>query len=67
MLDWALQVTHMKKIDPKKLPLAVVRTTPETYFDDVARLFRLAKLDEFFDPKVRTVMKLNISWQEYFP
>ena len=67
MLDWAFQVITVKKTDPRKLPLAVVKTTPETYFDDVARLFRLAKIDQLFDPKVRTVIKLNISWQEYFP
>ncbi|MFX1561697.1 MAG: DUF362 domain-containing protein [Promethearchaeota archaeon] len=51
----------------KNPPLAIVHTTPETYFDDVARLFRLAKFDEIMDPKRRTVIKLNISWQEYFP
>jgi uncharacterized protein (DUF362 family) len=52
---------------PKNLPLAVLKTTPKTYFDDVARLFRLARFDDIQDPRKPTVIKLNISWQEYFP
>ncbi len=51
----------------KNPPLAVVKTTPKTYFDDVSRLFRLAKFDKVMNPKKRTAIKLNISWQEYFP
>jgi len=51
----------------KNPPVAVLKTTPKTYFDDVARLFRLARFDDVMDPSRRTIIKLNISWQEYFP
>jgi uncharacterized protein (DUF362 family) len=50
-----------------KMPVAVLKTTPQTYMDDAAKLFKLAGFNRLMDPKKRTVLKINISWQEYFP
>ena len=48
-----------------KMPVAVLKTTPQTYMDDAAKLFKLAGFNRLMDPKKRTVLKINISWQKY--
>jgi uncharacterized protein (DUF362 family) len=34
---------------------------------DCERLLQLSEFDKVMDPKIQTVLKINISWQEYLP
>ena len=47
--------------------VAVVKTTPGTVLDDVARAMRLAGSRETLNPEIRTGLKINVSWQVYYP
>ena len=47
--------------------VAVVATTPDTVQDDVARAMQLAGADEFLSTENRTLLKVNISWQHWYP
>lgn len=48
-------------------PVAVLRTTPETVLDDYYRLMRLAGYQDCLPAGVDTILKINISWQVFFP
>ena len=47
--------------------VAVVATTPNTVQDDIARAMQLAGADEFLPAENRTLLKVNISWQHWYP
>jgi uncharacterized protein (DUF362 family) len=47
--------------------VAVLRVTPQTVLDDIARLCELAGLTEAFRPGAQTILKDNISWHFPFP
>nr|MDQ2731379.1 DUF362 domain-containing protein [Armatimonadota bacterium] len=47
--------------------VAVLRTTPETVLEDYGRLMRLAEYDKYLDRTRDTALKINISWQNYYP
>ena len=47
--------------------VAVVATTPETVLDDIARAMHLAGAAEVLHAGVRTQLKVNISWQHWYP
>ena len=47
--------------------VAVVYTTPETVLDDVARAMRLADYQAHLPKDISTLLKVNISWQHYYP
>ena len=47
--------------------VAVVYTTPETVLDDIARAMNLAEHQTFLPKDVATLLKINISWQHYYP
>lgn len=47
--------------------VAVLKTSPETVLDDVARVMRLAGSRETLGQGVRTGLKINVSWQVYYP
>ena len=47
--------------------VAVVRATPETVLDDVATAMRLAGYQAHLPNDVATLLKVNISWQHYYP
>ncbi len=47
--------------------VAVLRTRPETVFEDYARLLSLARADEVLDPALETALKINISWHFFYP
>jgi len=51
----------------RKMPVAVLKTSPETCINDYERLMHLAGFDKIMDPKIETILKINISWQEYLP
>ena len=47
--------------------VAVVYTTPQTVLDDVGRAMRLADYMSFLPRDAATLLKINISWQHYYP
>ena len=47
--------------------VAVLKTRPETVIEDYARLMRLAEFETFLPKGVPTILKVNISWQKYYP
>ncbi|PKB78908.1 MAG: iron-sulfur cluster-binding protein [SAR202 cluster bacterium Io17-Chloro-G9] len=47
--------------------VAVVATRPETVFDDSQRAMELAGVTEHLDTGTDTLLKINISWQHWYP
>jgi len=47
--------------------VAVLRTRPETVLDDYGRLMRLAEYDQYLPRDKDTALKINISWQKWYP
>lgn len=47
--------------------VAVVYTRPETVLDDISRAMRLAGVSDALSPSAETLLKINISWQHYYP
>ncbi|MEW5721319.1 MAG: DUF362 domain-containing protein, partial [Chloroflexota bacterium] len=58
-------------IDPKNFPgrgqVAILRTRPETVLEDYARLMRLARYADNLPKDKETLLKINISWQIWYP
>lgn len=50
-----------------KSKVAVVYTSPKTVLDDVARAMRLADYRFHLPQDLTTLLKINISWQHYYP
>ena len=57
--------------DPKEVTtkpkVAVVYTTPETVLDDIGRAMHLADYRSYLPDHLDTLLKINISWQHYYP
>jgi uncharacterized protein (DUF362 family) len=51
----------------KKSAVAVLKTTPSTVLEDYARVMRLARYTDFLPKDKTTALKINISWQKFFP
>jgi uncharacterized protein (DUF362 family) len=51
----------------KNRPVAILKTSPHTCIDDYGRLLHLANFEKTMNPKIETILKINISWQEYLP
>jgi uncharacterized protein (DUF362 family) len=47
--------------------IAVLRTTPETVLDDIARAMDLADAPRHLTAQRELLLKLNLSWTKYFP
>lgn len=47
--------------------VAVLKTKPETILEDYARLMKLAEFEKFLPRNVPTIVKVNLSWQKYYP
>ena len=47
--------------------VAVVATTPETVLEDFQRAMVLGGVNETLDPAIETLLKINISWQHWYP
>lgn len=45
----------------------MVRTRPDTILEDVGRAMRLAEYEKHLDKSAETLLKINISWQHYYP
>ncbi|OQY27091.1 MAG: iron-sulfur cluster-binding protein, partial [Anaerolineaceae bacterium 4572_5.1] len=52
---------------PGKGKVAVLKTTPETVLEDTHRLMKLAGVEEALPKDVQTGLKINISWQTWYP
>ncbi len=53
---------------PTSAPVvAVVATTPATVLEDIARAMDLAGVAEHLSPEIETLLKVNISWQHWYP
>jgi uncharacterized protein (DUF362 family) len=47
--------------------VAVVYTTPQTVLADISRAMHLAEYESFLPKDVATLLKVNLSWQHYYP
>jgi len=47
--------------------VAVIKTTPATVLDDIARLMRMVNYTEAIPREYDTILKINISWQHFYP
>ena len=47
--------------------VAVVKTTPKTIYDDIARLLDAAEYEKHVSKDVATTIKLNLSWSKFYP
>ncbi len=52
---------------PGKGKVAVLKTTPQTVLDDYEKLMELAGFEAALPPGVKTGLKINISWQTWYP
>jgi len=52
---------------PGKGIVAVLKTSPETVLEDIERLMRLAGVEQALPKDVPTGLKINISWQTWYP
>jgi uncharacterized protein (DUF362 family) len=52
---------------PGRGTVAVVRTSPETVLDDYARLMDLVGFQDILPQAHKTLLKINISWQTWYP
>jgi uncharacterized protein (DUF362 family) len=47
--------------------VAVLKTSPQTVLDDIERVMRLAGVEQALPKNVTTGLKINISWQTWYP
>ena len=52
---------------PGKGKVAVLKTSPETVLDDIEKLMKLADFEAALPKDVQTGLKINISWQTWYP
>ncbi len=52
---------------PGKGKVAVLKTTPGTVLEDYARLLSLAGLEDALPKGPETLLKINVSWQTWYP
>ena len=50
-----------------KSKVAVVFTSPESVKQDIAKAMRIAGYNECLKQDLGTILKINISWQYYYP
>ena len=50
-----------------KAKVAVLKTTSETVLEDYSRLMHLADYTKYLPREKDTALKINISWQHFFP
>ena len=55
---------HFNRTTPT---VAVVPTTPQTVLDDIGTAMRLAGYQQALPKDYATLLKINISWQHYYP
>lgn len=52
---------------PGKGKVAVLKTTPETVLDNIEELMGLAGVEKSLSKDIQTGLKINISWQTWYP
>ncbi len=52
---------------PGKGKVAVLKTSPDTVLEDIDQLIRLAEVDQALPKEIQTGLKINISWQTWYP
>ncbi len=52
---------------PGKGKVAVLKTTPNTVLEDIEKLMKLAEFESAMPKDVQTGLKINISWQTWYP
>jgi uncharacterized protein (DUF362 family) len=52
---------------PGKGKVALLRTSPDTILEDIQRLMKLAGVEAALPKGIRTGLKINISWQTWYP
>jgi uncharacterized protein (DUF362 family) len=52
---------------PGKGKVALIKTKPETVLEDIERVMKLAGFEEALPKDKRTGLKINISWQTWYP
>lgn len=52
---------------PGKGKVAVLKTSPTTVLDDIEKLMRLAGVEQSLPKGITTGLKINISWQTWYP
>jgi uncharacterized protein (DUF362 family) len=52
---------------PGKGKVAVLKTTPETVLEDIQSVMHLADVTQVLSPTHQTGLKINISWQTWYP
>ncbi len=52
---------------PGKGKVAVLKTSPNTILEDIERLMKLGGFEEALPKDIRTGLKINISWQTWYP
>jgi len=52
---------------PGKGVVAALKTSPDTILDDIAKVMRLAGVEAALPRQTRTGLKINISWQTWYP
>jgi uncharacterized protein (DUF362 family) len=52
---------------PGKGKVAVLKTSPETILEDIGKLMKLADFESALPKDVQTGLKINISWQTWYP
>lgn len=57
----------MAKEFPGRGKVAILRTSPESVLEDYARLMDLADVSEALPRNLETILKINISWQTWYP
>lgn len=58
---------HEQRRRPTTAKVAVVRTSPERVLDDIAAAMRMAGYERALPRGVPTLLKVNTSWQHYYP
>lgn len=56
-----------KASSSRKSKVAVLYTYPDTVVEDIGRLMKLADFEAHLPKDVPTLLKINISWQVYYP
>ena len=51
-------------LNPK---VAVIKTSPNTVLDDIENAMQLADYKDYITPKHDVILKINTSWQHYYP
>ncbi len=59
--------TPTSSVSSARSTVAVVYARPETVLDDIARAMDMAGVGSALPPGLETLLKINISWQHYYP